>query len=231
MKIIALSDTHLEFKMKDAPSGDLLILAGDVLSVGRMKELISFMAELEAEADRWKHILLVPGNHDFALEKFANSGVSWEQFAKDYEIDSYPENMTISHEGLVEILGLKIFTWSWIPNLVRWAFYKMDHDVKEYCEKFDMPDRVDIFVSHGPPRGVLDYVPRTGQVGSRSMLEVFNFEHNIHIFGHIHESYGRMLRDKSIKIKTADAEYRRFYNVAVLNGYYLIENEPITLDI
>lgn len=231
MKIAVLSDTHNIYDFANAPDADLLIIAGDILMQGSIKELQQVMLQLDMESHRWKHILIVPGNHDFALEKFINSSLSWEEFAKDYEIIYYPSNMTISHEGLVEILDLKIFTWAWVPNLPNWAFHMPDHDMKEYCEKFDMPDKVDILVSHGPPRGILDLIPKYGQVGSRSMLKVFNFAHNIHVFGHIHENYGYMLRNKSNKINTDNAEYRKFYNVSILNEQYIKENKPITFEV
>ena len=234
MKIVALSDTHMVYDFADAPSGDLLIIAGDILNRGTVKELQDTMLQLSKESHRWKHILIVPGNHDFALEGYMNSKLTWEDFAEDRYIFHYPRNMTISWEGMVEILGLKIFTWSWVPNLPNWAFYMFDDRILPYFKlrKFDIPKKVDLVVSHGPPYGVLDFVPRYGPVGSKTMEGVFEFEYDKHIFGHVHEGAGTTIQDANENIvHTGGAEFRRYYNVSVLNGRYEFENEPITFEI
>jgi len=229
INVIALSDTHNIYDFADVPSGDLLIIAGDILMNGNIKELKQVMLQLDMESHRWKHILIVPGNHDFALERMCKEKKLWREFAEDNEIQYFPLNMTISHEGLVEILGLKIFTWSWVPNLPNWAFHMFDSDVEKQLAELAISTEVDIVVSHGPPRGILDWIKNYGAVGSKTMEEAFKFKYNIHIFGHIHEGYGKTIRDSSNIIRTNNAEFRRYYNVSVLNEYYQEQNEPIKI--
>jgi len=227
--VIALSDTHTLYDFTDAPDGDILIIAGDILMSGTISELRGVMVSLDMESHRWKHILLVPGNHDFILQQYYNQKLSLNEFMKDCGIIYYPKNLVISIEGIVELMGLKIFTWAWVPNLPNWAFHMFDNDVEKKLAKLNIPDEVDIVVSHGPPRGVLDWIKKHGAVGNSTMEEAFTFSYPIHIFGHIHEGYGRTLRDCSDIIKTGGADFRRYYNVATLNEYYKEQNEPIKI--
>jgi len=231
VRIAALSDTHAVYDFADAPDADLLIIAGDILMHGNMKELKAVMLQLDMESHRWKHILIVPGNHDFALEQFINSNLTWDKFADFNDILYYPHNMTISHKGIVGILGLKIFTWSYVPNLPTWAFYMNDADILAKVAELKTSDSVDIVVSHGPPYGILDFIPGHGSVGSKTMEGCFDFKYNLHIFGHIHEQYGKTLRDKSDIVHTNKSDFRRYYNASILDEKYSIENEPIIFEI
>jgi Icc-related predicted phosphoesterase len=228
--IIAVSDTHTIYDFADVPEGDLLIIAGDILLEGTVTELQTVMLQLDMESHKWKHILIVPGNHDFIFQQYYNQDLSWEKFMEDCGIKFYPKNLTISIEGTVEILGLTIFTWSWVPYLPRWAFSMFDSSIERYIQKkFKMPEIVDIVVTHGPPYGILDWIPGYGKVGSKTMEEVFNFKYNLHIFGHIHENYGTTIQDSNNIIHTDNAEFRRYYNVSILNDQYKIENKPIKI--
>ncbi len=49
----------------------------------------------------------------------------------------------------------------------------------------------DIIASHGPPHGILDFVPMRGLIGSQSleaMLRVHEHKPLAHFFGHCHRS-------------------------------------------
>ena len=55
------------------------------------------------------------------------------------------------------------------------------------------PDDTDVWITHGPAHGILDYVDRSGQgsVGCPHLLEAMDrVKPKYHIFGHIHEMYG-----------------------------------------
>ncbi|KAI9371527.1 Metallo-dependent phosphatase-like protein [Aspergillus egyptiacus] len=50
---------------------------------------------------------------------------------------------------------------------------------------------VDILLTHGPPHGILDFVPGAGNVGCESLYRaVERSRPALHVFGHIHEGYG-----------------------------------------
>ena len=51
-------------------------------------------------------------------------------------------------------------------------------------------DDVDIVMTHGPPKGILDCCPQ-GNVGCPNLLQaVRRVKHLMHCFGHIHEGHG-----------------------------------------
>jgi len=233
-EIIAISDTHRLYDMKSLPSGDILILTGDVLLQGNKVELEDFFEELNEISNRWEDILLVPGNHDRIFEEMYEKEMDLDVFLHSLDITNYPSNLTVSVEGLIEIQGLKIWTWSWVPNLPRWAFSMMDEYLPIYMDKTfqNLPSYVDIVVTHGPPKGILDVVRGYGNAGSSTMEKAFNFAYNIHIFGHIHEYGGETaIRDEDVKL-VDDAEYRKYYNVAAVDEQYeAIPDRHITITI
>lgn len=59
-----------------------------------------------------------------------------------------------------------------------------------------MPDDVDIVMTHGPPRGVLDLIhSRNEHAGCDAILNaVMRTRPLMHCFGHIHEGYGVELK-------------------------------------
>jgi Icc-related predicted phosphoesterase len=56
-----------------------------------------------------------------------------------------------------------------------------------------MPEGIDILVTHCPPLGILDKT-NSNQLAGSSALKKWVFKHKpkVHIFGHIHESCGKM---------------------------------------
>ena len=70
VRLVLVSDTHTKHKMLDLPKGDVLIHAGDCTNNGTRKEIAEFDAWL-ATLD-FKHKILVPGNHDTALDPKAS---------------------------------------------------------------------------------------------------------------------------------------------------------------
>jgi Icc-related predicted phosphoesterase len=87
-----------------------------------------------------------------------------------------------------------------------------------------IPDGVNILITHGPPYGVCDYTPAWAEnAGSTSLMgnvmSIFGKRKNplIHIFGHIHEGYGKFV----------DGNYWAF-NVSVCDLLYDPVN-PVTV--
>jgi len=69
-------------------------------------------------------------------------------------------------------------------------------DLNNLSEKMD--DRT-VFITHGPPFGVLDKTFWKRSVGSKSLTDfVARHKPLIHIFGHIHESFGRSERSYNV---------------------------------
>jgi Icc-related predicted phosphoesterase len=88
-----------------------------------------------------------------------------------------------------------------------------------------IPENLDILITHGPPKGILDHVKfvnieEDANVGDARLLHhVKRTLPRIHIFGHIHEGAGSYI---------SDLFTTRFYNVCVCDVDYKPTN-PITV--
>ncbi len=183
-RIVCLSDTHNSNAQIDVPDGDILIHSGDATITGTTEEIRLF--------NRWfsglphKHKIFVAGNHDRLFEREPRSAKMLLDKSVVYLQDS-----------ACEIDGLKIYGSPWQPRFYDWAFNLMRG--KELAEKWKLiPDDVDILITHGPPNGILDEVPRewgidyTGCEELRKRVEdIAAFGRlKLHVFGHIHCGYG-----------------------------------------
>ncbi|XP_031412981.1 metallophosphoesterase domain-containing protein 1-like [Meleagris gallopavo] len=91
-------------------------------------------------------------------------------------------------------------------------------------EKWNLiPDGIDILITHGPPLGFLDWVPKKMQrVGCVELLNTVQrrIQPRLHVFGHIHEGYGVM----------ADGT-TTYVNASVCTVNYQPLNPPIIIDL
>ena len=213
MKVVAISDTHNQLKYIDVPDGDVLIHAGDFSMMGREGEVDQFFEDLMILPHQ--HKIFIAGNHDYLAQR------NPEIFKK-----MIPEGITYLQDDEVIIDGVKLYGTPWIHNLPRWAF-NID-DVNERAKKWSLiPDDVDDLISHGPPKRILDMVPRFGlgveNVGCDSLrYEVENrIKPAYHVFGHIHEEGSRWRKiGETI-----------FINASNLDENYQIKNKPVIFNI
>lgn len=200
MKIIALADTHSCHRQVEVPDGDILIFAGDVTLRGNRDELRDF-AEWANELPH-KHKIVIAGNHDFCFKKYREE--SEEILSPMYYLED---------SGIV-IEDIWIWGTPWTLQYSNWAFMG---DEAKLGEKFDIP-MVDILISHGPPKNMLDKTMIDGEhAGSLALWSVPTPK--LHIFGHIHEGYG--------SYKDSECEY---INASVVNFYYDPVNKPVVID-
>ena len=128
------------------PHGDVLVIAGDTLSLDHRVEaqreelesqLAPFLAELPHE-----RILLIAGNHDFL---FADPQ-AWQE--------GLPANVTYLLDEAVEVGGIRFWGTPWSTLLPGWAF--MEPEAKLPSRWAAIPPETDVLVVHGPPFGSLD---------------------------------------------------------------------------
>lgn len=210
MKIIAISDTHLQHWSLSIPLGDVLVHAGDALTGGRKKEWEDFSKWWNAQPH--PHKIYVPGNHDIVCEtdmEWARAGLKDTHFLVD-------EGVTI--EG-------KLFWGSpWQRPFNDWAFNRYD-DVR--FEKFSkIPKSTIVLVTHAPPLGFLDRVDGEKDELGDNVLGAVTFRQDalppIHIFGHIHSGYG-------VGIRSNHHSQGLVANAAICNEGYKPVNAPLTL--
>ncbi len=209
MKVVAISDTHL--READLPDADLLIVGGDVTSIGTAEQVAQFNSYLKSQAHKFKHKpLVIAGNHDFLFQQ------------KRDLAETLMESAIYVEDRLIEIDGVRIYGSPWTPTFGNWAFMKdRGNPIRDVWDS--IPEKLDILVTHGPPVGILDYC-RAGHVGCEELLKVVQRELNhpprFHVFGHIHEGYGRHQTDSTT-----------FLNVAVCNFRYQLANAPTVFEV
>jgi Icc-related predicted phosphoesterase len=188
MKIVCLSDTHNCNEQIAVPDGDLLIHAGDATINGTQYEVEQFLQWFSALPHRFK--IFVAGNHDRLYE--TNNRLA-RLLTANYGI-KYLQDSAFGFEGL------KIYGSPWQPRFFDWAF-NLQRGAELAAKWRLIPDDTDILITHGPPHGILDEVPRqfwTENTGCEELIgrveELSRNNLKLHIFGHIHCGYGRTER-------------------------------------
>jgi predicted phosphodiesterase len=181
MRIVLISDTHSRHREYDLPDGDLLLVAGDVTKRGTREQILAF--------DEWlgtlphRHRVVIAGNHDFALEQVPGAR-------------GWITNATYLQDEEVTVGGLRIWGSPWQPRFFDWAF-NLDRGAPLRAMWRRIPTGVDVLVTHGPPRGILDRTFRGDDVGCDDLRDevLDRVRPKLHVFGHIHEARGQVVMD------------------------------------
>lgn len=182
MRVVCISDTHGH--TPEIPEGDVLIHAGDSSGRGSATEIADFSRWLHSLPHQ--HKVVIAGNHDFLFQDSPNEAV--KLLCGDgsgnihYLMDS---EITIS----VGDEKLRLYGSPWQPRFFNWAF---NLDTVDLFDKWQLiPDGIDVLITHGPPYQILDRTSTGLEVGCHHLLDaVMDKKPKMHVFGHIHESYG-----------------------------------------
>lgn len=206
MRTILISDTHGLHRKLSLPKGDLIIHAGDLTNSGKRAEVEDFLAWF-ADLD-YEYRLFIGGNHDFFLAEHPSvlSAI-------------LPAGVTYLHHQSIQIGSYTFWGSAACPNMPNWAFGKTVADMQKHWEQ--IPDHVDFLVTHTPPYGILDRSSQGYALGCRALLrKLATLAVRYHVFGHIHNSYGR----KTLHRTT-------FINASNLNTYAGLINAPVVLEL
>lgn len=194
MRIVCQSDTHGLHARLSVPDGDVLVHAGDFSMNGRPQEIERF--------DRWlaalphRHKIVVAGNHDFLFEHEPTRARAL-----------LPSAIYLRDE-LAEVAGLRVWGSPWQPWFFDWAF-NLPRGPELAAKWALIPDAVDVLVTHGPPFAVLDRTASGEEVGCRDLLHALaRVRPRLHVFGHIHEAYGRHERDGTVFVNASNCDLR-----------------------
>jgi Icc-related predicted phosphoesterase len=227
-KITLISDTHQKHnqlsttkslrKMDqplDLPGGDILIHAGDFMSSGyNQMEAVMFFQWFD-EINNYDTKVLIAGNHDRWIQ-------DENEEARRLISDFYPTIEYLQDEGMGlydmdEDYSIKLYGSPWQPEFCNWAF-NLPRNGEEMKARWDaIPDNTDILVTHGPPFGHLD-IPggNTIRVGCEMLrYRVDEIKPKIHVFGHIHGSWGHYFDG-----------HTHFFNASVLDERYSYAHIP-----
>lgn len=192
VKILHLSDTHGFHEELKIERGDIVIHSGDAansidvaFNTNEMLDFLEWFSKLP-----FQRKVFVPGNHDISMWVGA---VTVEQFS-DRGID-----VLINSD--IEVDGLKIWGSPYTPRLfehyTNWAWGLKRSEMNKVWDL--IPNNMDILVTHGPPKGILDLcgchenrdVPC--QAGDKILLnKVLEIKPKLHAFGHIHQEKSYM---------------------------------------
>lgn len=110
MKLLILSDLHLEFHPMRVPPGDFdaVVLAGDIQAPGRRG--VAWAAAEPAFAD--KPVLYVPGNHEFYGQVLASELAEMRAAAQGTNVQVLDQDVVTlaSDAGPVRVLGATLWT-------------------------------------------------------------------------------------------------------------------------
>lgn len=188
LKIVLLSDTenqHYALPVEDGKilgiEGDILIHAGDFTMQGTMPEVLGFNRWLSRLS--YDHKIVIAGNHDHG-------------FAKDPE--TFRELLTnaiyLENSG-AEVAGLKVWGSPITPWNHNMSFNEQD-PAKLAALWAQIPEGIDILITHGPPFGILDKAFDGVRSGDQALFDRLKDlgrdgeAPRLHVFGHVHPSAG-----------------------------------------
>jgi Icc-related predicted phosphoesterase len=183
--ITVIGDTHGCHQELKLESADMLIHTGDVTAYGTEPELYDFLVWLIQQP--FKHKVFVAGNHDICLDTPIPPFIS-----------ELPPNVYYLNNQSITIEGLNLYGSPVSPFQAGMAFNR--HRGEEISKEWQLvPSNTDILITHTPPAGILDN--GTGCEELRKTVE--RITPQLHLFGHVHEGYGRIKRYSTLFVNAA----------------------------
>lgn len=213
IRVVCISDTHNT--RPELPFGDVLIHAGDLTEHGSFDEIQTELRWLSSQPHRYK--VFVAGNHDVLLDEnflkkyperrygspkrkedldwgnviyLHNSSITLDlprnpHHASGTENTQKPQRIFSSSRSIV------IYGSPFTPRYGISAF-QYSPDPQFWTQVFaPLRTKPDILVTHGPPKFHLD-ARDFHRAGCPYLSgEVARIRPRLHVFGHIHASYGR----------------------------------------
>ena len=227
LRIQAISDLHLETRaMADPlqwikPVADVLIVAGDLGSFYDVSSLKKFLLKL---CPHWKHVIYVPGNHEYYFhEKLEACARSSQKTMSDLrwrarrELQTSIKNLHVLDRGLVRVEGV-LFAgctlWSNTRELARlpcWvrtklgvcngAYLRMHHRDRKWLKRVLCEHATEelVVVTHYPPtlKALASPSEKFACLYANKldwMIEARGVR--AWIFGHTHRNFSRRCRRK-----------------------------------
>lgn len=212
-RFLIISDTHgMDFDPADIPlpPADVAIHCGDLTYGSKLNEFrttINILKDIDGPLK-----LAIAGNHDFTLDDTAFKKKVAEAVppldpdlvAKEYGVigeanqifeDIKEAGIVLLDEGthhftLQNGARLTVYASPYTPALGAWGFQYSP----ERGRNFSIEKGVDVVITHGPPKGIMDYTHGRERAGCPDLFAaVADVKPQLHCFGHIHEGWGAKL--------------------------------------
>lgn len=244
-RFVVVSDTHLLHRDLNLPPGDVLLHGGDILvedhgveQQGRATGMTPRQKRLLDDFDEWiaeqketrgfQKVLVAGGNHDGILQTNANT-THWNIRNGSF---LHNQGTTVSSDSsngdiVVYMSASSRGGASSRNHAFQYSSDKAAEEIWSHVPSQDSPSvlaPVDILLTHGTPRGVLDGPAGTSNAGCKILLQhvTQRIRPKLHIFGHWHASPGVHISPDHGVI---------FVNAASVDFDYAIANPPIVFDI
>jgi hypothetical protein len=215
-RILILSDTHGDDLMIPDLPVDVAIHCGDLTEeskIGEFRDSLELLKRITAPLK-----LVIAGNHDFTLDTttFQNK-IDYARYSFSIEPDllkreygdmdearqlfsaAEADGILFLDEGIHQFrlqngAKMTVYASPFTPSLeADWGFqFKRgeNHDFEISAEN----SKIDIAITHGPPKGVLDMTASKQRGGCDQLFAaIARARPRVHCFGHIHEGWGAKL--------------------------------------
>lgn len=202
--LVLMADTHELHREIEVPA-DVLIHAGDFTMLSRSIAAVCDFNDWLGELPH-PHKIVCGGNHEFFLEV-------------DPARRSLLSNATVLLDEEIDVEVLRIWASPVTPGYG--PAFGMTSPEKRACHWAKVPE-VDVLVTHGPARGILDRSPGQGQeIGDPELVAALQrIRPLLHVFGHVHGAFGQMSIEGTLHV-----------NCALLGMNGAIANRPVVLRI
>jgi Icc-related predicted phosphoesterase len=230
MRIVALSDQH--GCMPAIPPCDLLLVAGDICPDRIRDSVAMFHPHVQAAwfdrmvrpwiaASRARHRIATWGNHDwcgqecdYSADAPARASTTTLQIAVD-ELTRVPADRAGARD-------LTVWASPWSVAFGDWAFMKSPEELAATYAQ--IPDGIDVLMSHQPPFGygdvVTDLSGDSAHVGSRELLAAIErVRPRLVVCGHIHAGHGQYEHHgiPIYNVSVVDERYRHVHEATVID--------------
>lgn len=201
VRIVHMSDTHnflhrsSKFNTNFLPSGDILIHSGNFSNNGTQEEYQQFNTWLSSVAGMYRYRVVVVGNRD--VQQVRNN---WDEVRARLSQATH----VLCHSS-ADVLGLRLYGCPWY-----WGHkynYSLRPGAPDSVKTFtDIPEGIDILISHGPAFGKLDACytlpgESVGGPGSSDVKDIHcgsaelaaairRVRPSVHLHGHVIDSRG-----------------------------------------
>lgn len=174
MKICGISDIHGDLNI-NIPECDVLCICGDVINLNDQRDIPTSRKWWETRFVKWvetlpcKKVIVVPGNHDFVLERMYNECWGWW---KDHMTILSKHKIVFLIDESYEYEDVTFYGTPWIEPISfqenKWAFER------DFNENPLLIPKCDVLLTHDNPY-------------ENPYIDVNNSHAPYHLFGHWHD--------------------------------------------
>jgi len=194
MNIITISDTHNQHhlitdKINAVKDIDLIIHCGDFAdNKPEGMKFLDWFSKLNI-----KNKILIPGNHENFIEKEESW---WISYCEILEI-----NLLINKSVVINDISFYGSPYSNSPNFHSYSLSELGLEKKWE----QIPVDTQVLITHTPAYNILDTITEKIKVGSESLGDKIKELPKLqaHLFGHVHQSNGKITIDNIIRINSA----------------------------